>query len=154
MSVPARLGTKAQAALSLRLAGASYDEIIETVGYRTVQDCRKDVNRLLAQDVPDDQRRHYRSLANQRFESLLDAIWDKAHNATHPEQLPAVRAAREILRELVQLHGSAAPQELLIHNPTTQELLRWMEERGMIGRPDVIEVDPYADAEDAEVVED
>lgn len=148
-----RAPTMAEAALSLRLSGASYQEVAETVGYKSPELARKAVNTVLAAGVRDEDRARHRELATNRLSSLLKAIWEKAHNTEATDQLPAVRAARELVREIATLQGAYMPQEVIIHNPTSSQLMEWINKVAQIQMPDVKEIDPF-DVVDAEVVDE
>lgn len=150
MTTVARYPRKDEAALALRLAGASYKEIADVVGYAGATEARRNVVQTLAKSATGADRVYHRNRLHARLETLLDSIWDKALRPGD-EQMPAVRAAREIIREMILLQGAAAPAEVIVHNPSTSQLLDWMTEHGFIRTPTVIEVDPFADAEDAEV---
>lgn len=145
--------TKAEAALTLVLSGASYPEVAEVVGYRDADTARAAVNRVLAVGVRDEDRARHRELATNRLSSLLKSIWEKAHDQEASDQLPAVRAARELVREIATLQGAYMPQEVIIHNPTSSQLMDWINKVAQIQMPEVVEVDPF-DIEDAEVVEE
>lgn len=137
------VATKGQAALSLALTGADMATVARVVGYSSEAAARTAVHRALADGVDTTTRTHHRQLASRRLDTLLAAIWDKATDPADAEQLPALRAAREIIREQIQLHGAAAPQEIIVHNPTTDQLMAWMHEKGFIKTPEVEEANPF-----------
>jgi hypothetical protein len=145
---------KPEAALALRLAGADYREIADVIGYGSATIARREVVRTLAVSATDADRTYHRNRAQQRLEALLDAVWDSALRKGDSEQLPAVRTARELIHEMVNLQGAAVPTEVVVHNQSTSQLLEWMTDKGLIETPAVEETDPFADAVDAEVVED
>lgn len=148
---------KATAALGLRLAGASFEEIADTLNMPDHAYARRAVEQALAEEVTTEDRRHHRTLANLRYERLLRAVWGKAINPESPEQLPAARSAREIIDRMVTLNGAAQPAEVIVHNPGDKELIAWLEKVKPIELPAADqEVDPFAPGGvvDAEVVDE
>lgn len=143
----ARQPRKAEAAVALRLAGASYDDIAEALGYVDAARVLAAVERVLATTASSQDKIRMRELAARRYEALLYAIWDKATKRDmdtgefHPEQLAAVRTAREIIERHVALQGLAVPVVQVIRTPTTSELEAWVAEVSQVGVPDVDEKD-------------
>lgn len=132
--------TRANAALQLRLAGASWDDVAEVHGYADGRKAQAAVEKMLASSATDDDRLRGRDLARARYERLLRAIWGKAINPDSPEQLPAARAAREFVDRIVALDGLAMPQQVVVHNPSSAEIQAWIAE--VAGRKfDVVEAE-------------
>lgn len=144
--------TKAQSALGLRLAGVSFEEIAEALKMRSPEVAQAAVERALAAEVTPEERDKHRQLASLRYERLLRALWGKAVDPKSSEQLPAARACREIIDRMVALHGAAAPQEIIVSNPTNDAIVQWVLRVAPIELPGVEEADPFADAQDAEIV--
>lgn len=145
---------KGEAALALRLAGATFSEIAETLNFRDENQVRARINAELAKGVAEADRAKHRELATLRYERLLRALWGKAIDPANPEQLPAARASRELIDRIVAVQGAAVPQEVVITNPTSQELMAWIERVRPVELPGHVEEhDPFA-VEDAEIVED
>lgn len=145
--------TRGEAAAALKVAGADIEQIVTALKFPSKDVARREINRALAEGLSDTDRLHHRELATRRIDALLEQVWEKATDPYDDEHLTAVRAALSLIREQAQLHGAYAPQEVLITNPTTQQLLDFMREKGLIKEPRVVEVDPYADdIEDAVVV--
>ncbi|HEY6414822.1 MAG TPA: hypothetical protein VIX41_01250 [Acidimicrobiales bacterium] len=116
------------AALALRLAGAGYDEVADALGIASAAEAREQAETALAARAWGDHlgREKMRAENGARIERLLRAVWPKATNAEHPEQLPAVRVARELIDRLARLYGLDAPAEVIIHSPTTAEIEAWV----------------------------
>lgn len=147
--------TKAQAVLGLRLAGTSFDEIAEALRMPDATHAQRAMEQALAVEVTPDDRAYHRQLANLRYERLLRSLWDKALDPSDPEQLPAARAAREIVDRMVVLNGAAQPEEVIVRNPSADAIMAWLAKVAPIELPGVEEHDPFAaDVEDAEVVEE
>lgn len=152
---------KAEAAVALAVAGATPQEIADALGFASADRARQAVEGNLATlATPDDKRRH-RTLANARYERLLVAVWLKATDPDCPEQLPAIRQAKEIVDRIVALHGAAAPQEVVVHTPTTDALQAWVAKVMAVSAPPVEEADvfelPAGDGKgvvDAEIVDE
>jgi hypothetical protein len=114
------------AALALRLAGATYVEIMEALGLSTPDIARRAVENSLANQVTTEDREHLRREESARLERLLRGVWLKATDAAHPEHLAAVKVALSITDRRARLLGLDAPQEVTIHSPTADELDRWV----------------------------
>lgn len=117
-----------RAATALRLAGATYSEIAETLGYADDAEARLAVERDLAivgsQDIPG--RDRLRSEEAARLERLLRGVWQKAVTPTDPEHLSAVRTALAVVDRHARLLGLDMPIEMIVHNPTTVEIDAWV----------------------------
>lgn len=125
---PARTSTSS-AALALRVAGASYEEIVQTLGLPSVEDARLLVERDLASradDVDPEQRRTQRALAVARLERLMRSVAGKATNPTDPEHLPAVRQMTQLIDRHARLLGLDAPVEVAVYSPSAMELEAWV----------------------------
>lgn len=119
--------TRATSAVALRVAGAPYTKIAEVLGYSNGFQARLAVERALAQSVDsDDSREQLRFLEARRLERLLQAVWGKAGNEKHPEQMVAVRTALAIIDRHARLYGLDAPQQMVVHTPKTLEIQQWV----------------------------
>lgn len=124
----ARPPRTATAALALRLAGASYAEVTDALGLTSVEMARVQVEEALAWRAWEDRdgRERMRAENGARLERLLRSVWAKAMNDEHPEHLPAVKVARELIDRYAKLYGLDAPAEIVIHNPTAHEIDAWV----------------------------
>jgi hypothetical protein len=138
-----QVAKKGEAALSLKLAGATFEEICDTLGYRTTAACRRDIAIALAENVADVDRETHRHLATMRLERLLRAIYPKAIDPKSPEQLPAGRLAKEYVHEIALLNGAQMPQEIVLHNPSNPELMAWIARMTVDQMPKVTEHNPF-----------
>jgi hypothetical protein len=117
---------KANAAVQMRLAGATWPEIAQTLGYPTPRTALVAVERTLEKQLDETDRAKMRSLAGARLERLLRSVWTKAVDPDSPEQMIAVSKAREILADHRKLFGLDAPTEVIVHNPSAAELEEWV----------------------------
>jgi len=140
----------ANAALALRLAGAGYDEVADALGLPDAMAARTAAEDALSARAWDDVegRQRLRAENGARIERLLRSVWQKATDQNHPEQLAAVKVAKELIDRHCRLYGLDAPAEVIIHSPTTAEIDAWV--ASMISstagellamEPDVIDVD-------------
>jgi hypothetical protein len=145
----AQRARKADAAVSLRLAGATWAEIAQVVGYPTPRAALTATERALVKRLDGDDKAKMRQLAGARLERLLRGVWNKAIDPDDPEHLSALQRAREIIDRHAKLFGLDAPTEIVVHNPTKTELESWVLRVMAAGAPQVEEEDIF----DIEVVE-
>lgn len=147
-----RVARRGEAALSLKLAGATFAQVTDTLGYPSEAAARLDIMNALADGAADIDREKHRHLATMRLEQLLRAIYNKAVDGANPEQLPASRQAKDLVVEIAKLNGAPLPTELVIHNPGDDQLMAWIARMTAHELPAVDEVDPL-DIVDAELIE-
>jgi len=125
---PPKVRRTGAAALALRLSGAGYDDVASALGLPNAQVARDAAEEALAARAWDDRdgRAKLRAENGARLERLLRSVWGKATDADHPEHLPAVRVARELIDRYSRLYGLDAPSEVIIHNPTASEIEGWV----------------------------
>lgn len=142
---------KANAAIQLRIAGASWEEVAQVVGYPTPRAALVATERALEKELKTEEGQKYmRSLAGKRIERLLRGVWAKAINDAHPEHLAAVDRARLLIDRHAKLYGLDAPTELVVTSPSQQELERWVSTVISTSSPALDE----ADILEADVIED
>ena len=133
-----------RAALALRLAGATYDEVADILVLQDARAAQALVERALAAEHVDDaDRDRLRAEASQRILKLLSGVWGKATDADSPEHLAATGKALQLIDRHARLLGLDAPQEVVVHTPTTMEIDAWVEQ--MLGSAQVMlvqEADP------------
>lgn len=118
---------KANAAIQMKLAGATWPEIAMVVGYPTPRAALVAVEKALEREMKEHgDREAMRKLAGARLNRLLRGVWAKAIDDKHPEQMVAVTKAREIIAQESKLFGLDAPTEVVVHNPTQQEIEAWV----------------------------
>lgn len=142
---------KANAALQLRLAGATWDEVAEVIGYPTAREALVATERALERELrTEESQKMMRGLAGKRLERLLRSVWTKAIDEKNPEHLNAVTKARELIAQHTKLFGLDAPTEVTLHTPAAQELEQWVAEVTKVNRPELEEADIF----DAEILDD
>lgn len=142
---------KSNAAIQLRLGGATWAEIAEVLGYPTARTALVAVEKALERELATQgDREQMRRLAGARMERLLRGIWPKAIDADHPEHLIAATKAREVIAQHSKLFGLDAPTEVIVHSPTQVEIEDWVARVVSVRGPAVEEYDIL----DAEVIED
>lgn len=132
-----------EAAVALRIAGATYADIARTLGYTSVTHAREAVERALAQSVGDDDREKMRFIEGRRLERLLRGLWGKATNEEHEEQLAAARTALAVIDRHAKLYGLDAPTVHAVYSPTQTEMEQWLAgiaERVREGQPDEYDI--------------
>jgi hypothetical protein len=115
------------AALTLRLAGASYADIAEALELGSSVQARALVVTTLAARAPDaEEREHLRAEEAGRLERLLRGVWGKANDPNHAEHLPAIKVALALIDRHIRLYGLDAPAQVVVHNPTVAEIDAWV----------------------------
>jgi len=158
------------AAVSLKIKGASYAEIAEVLEYESPAYARAAVERALAQTHGEEDKAALRNLSTARLEKMLQALAPSAMNPTvrirvgrsketdeqlyeempNPELLPASRQYLAVLDRAIKLHGLDAPTQLQFVDPKTEEFARIIE---MVARAQGEHVPIEGDIEDAVIVE-
>jgi hypothetical protein len=148
-------GRRVAAALNLYLAGANYIEIANTLNYASPQAAQLAVERAMAEvDFPDADKSAARQKMSLQLDMLLKATVPKALKQARDDQLAYVQTTVKILERKAKLLGLDAPTQIAI-NPDDRQMdtlvMSVLEVAGALPSP---EGDPFADIEDAEVVDD
>jgi hypothetical protein len=142
---------KATAAIQMKLAGATWAEIAQALGYPTPRQALVATERALSKELTDpDDREKLRRLAGARLDRLLRSAWPKAINPDHPDHLLALAKCREVIGDHRKLFGLDAPTEIVVHNPTQAELDAWVAHVLTLTTPAVEEYDIF----EGEIVEE
>lgn len=116
-----------EAAIALKLAGASYAEIADTLDMDSPAIARRAVERGLARTIDETtDLKGMRALVSLQIDALTRSVWNRATDDTDPEHLSYARAALALLDRKSKLHGLDAPVIHLV-NPNAQELEQWVE---------------------------
>lgn len=157
--------TRTKAAVSMRIAGASYAEIAEVLEFETPATARAVVEKGIAGTYDDPENiESMRGMARARMETLLRSLAPKALSdkkvitkngqkitVENTEHLAYAREFRATVDRLVALDGLAAPQ---VHRFETPAVERFNEVlREVVSTRNAIAA-PEADIFDAEVVDD
>ena len=135
---------KANAAIQLRTAGASWEEIAETLGYPTARMALVATEKALEKQLQTtESQTAMRSLAGRRQARQLVGVWKKATNPEDPEHLAAVAKARELVAQHTKLYGLDAPTEMVVHTPSQQELETWVAQVTKQAQPELEEGDIF-----------
>ena len=118
---------RADAAITLKIAGATYTEIAETVGYKSATQARQAVEEALAAMSGPEDRERLRFLEARRLERLLRGLWKKATDDKDEEHLAAARVALAIIDRHSKLYGLDAPQEMVVYTPAAAEIEEWVQ---------------------------
>lgn len=133
---------KADAALAMRIGGATWAEIAEGLGYPTPRQALVATEKALARQLnTEEDRAKMRRLAGQRLERMLRAIWAKAIDPENPDQMVAIGKARDLIDRHAKLYGLDAPTEVIVHNPTMAEIESWVAMVVQSGSPAVPQMD-------------
>lgn len=145
-----------RAALALWTAGATYGDIAAQLKFRSPQVAQIAIERALSEQVDDHaDRTKQRRKVSLTLERMMRSIMPKAVNPDHPEQLAAVRTTVSILDRYSKLNGLDAPIQVDVNMPDNDQFQRFIQLAAVgAGLAVPEEGDPFADIEDAEVLED
>lgn len=119
--------TRAEGAVALRIAGASYSDIARIQGYSSAFRARQAVERALAADAgTPEEREQQRVLVDRRLNRLLQSIMGKAVDPSNPDQLAFNRQALAIVDRQARLHGVDAPASVAIYTPQAEDVNRYI----------------------------
>lgn len=145
-----------RSALTLWSSGATYGDIAAQLRFRSPQQAQIAIERALSEQVDDTtDRTKQRRKVSLTLERMLRSVMPKAVNPEHPEQLAAVRAATGLVDRYARLNGLDAPVKVEVNMPEQAELERFVHLAAVgAGLAVPEEGDPFADIEDAEIVEE
>lgn len=143
--------TKAQGALLLSIAGASWSDIARQQGYSSPTHARLAVERVLAEAVGPEERDQKRMLQDRRYNRLLQSVMSKAVDPENPNHLAYNARALAIIDRISVLNGLNAPQQVQI-TPTDQYLHEYLQK--MLPEAQKDRDAGEADILDAEILED
>ena len=108
-------GERTKRAMALKLAGASYASIADTLGYSDASGARKAVMRGMDQSLQENAN-ELRKLHYGRLEHMLMLLWSDVNT----KSLPSMSAALAIMDRMAKLHGidSSLPSEVNIGQQT------------------------------------
>lgn len=147
---------KVRSALALWTAGATYGDIAAQLQLRSARIAELTVERALSEQVDDaSDKTKMRRRMGLTLDRFLKAITAKALDPTHPEQLPAVRTGLSIVDRLARLYGLDEAVKVDLRMPGNEDFQRFVAAAATgMGLDVPVEGDPFADIEDAEVIED
>lgn len=150
---PGETETRTQAAVAMRIGGASYSDIARTLEYSSAYRARSAVERALAQaaDSPEE-RDQQRVLIDRRLSRLLQSVMGKAVNPKDPEHLAYNARALAIVDRQAKLHGVDAPTQTVVYTPDSEKVERYIAEILTLAQAD--RRDAEADIIDADWEED
>ncbi|HEU4913074.1 MAG TPA: hypothetical protein VFV76_14385 [Actinomycetes bacterium] len=118
--------SRQEAAVALRIAGATYSDIARMLEYASPSLARQAVERSLASTAGPESRDQLRFIEARRLERLLRGLWHKATDEKNDEHLAAVRTAIAVIDRHARLYGLDAPQEMVLYTPAANELDAWV----------------------------
>lgn len=125
------------------MAGATYDQIAQAVGYRNKGNAHAAVTRALAINAGAvaEQREEYRNLMLARCERLIRSLWTDAVRTETPsyERVQLVREVRALLEREAKLLGADAPAQVVVTEVTTSALMEMLDDMERLDQTRVIE---------------
>lgn len=122
------LARQGPAAVQLRVSGASFATIADTLGLSDARAALRLVTDELAAQGEEalDARARLRAETNMALDAALDSVWTKAMDPDNDEHLTALRTMMTVLDRRAKLNGLDAPTEMIVHNPTQTEIDQWV----------------------------
>jgi hypothetical protein len=119
--------TRAQAAVALRVDGASYSEIARLLEYSSAQRARGAIEKALAEQMGSPEEvEHVRWLNGRRLERILSSLMKRATNPKDPDHLQYARMAVIVIDRHARLYGADAPQKVDVqYTPARAEIEAW-----------------------------
>lgn len=145
-----KMPSRAVAAVKLRVYGASYAEIAETLGYAEPSLARKAVEYSLGRSGGEEGRDNLRKIMWQRLDRMARAALKKGLDDKHPEQLAALRTALAITDRQLRLRGLDDPAQVAVYTPAHGEIEAFVAEV-MAAR--MSQLPPEADIVEADVLD-
>jgi hypothetical protein len=145
--------TRIEAAVNLKLAGASYTDIAKTLGYASAYRARSAVEKALAgaESTPEE-REIARILAEKRLSKLLSSVMSKALNPKEKDHLAYNARALAIIDRQIKLWGLDAPTQIQV-SATDQEILQLIEVLSPTAETDKLQVEAeIINADEAEIM--
>jgi len=146
---------KAAAALQMKQAGETWEDIAEVLGYPTGRMALVATEKALEKQLGTaESQKFLRQLASRRLDQVLRAIYPKAIDPEDPEQMIAATKVREIIATSMKLHGLEAPTQIVHHSPHESEIDAWVAEVVTSKIPALTEADIFGDVVEGEIVEE
>lgn len=138
-----------RAAVELRVSGASYADIADTLALSGASEALRLVEAELAQHLTSESVEVQRAEVSERLLELLRSVWPRATDPDDAEHLPAQRVALALVDRHIRLHGLDRPTEIILHTPTANELERWVSAVTAQEMPPIVEADvvPFGEIE-------
>ena len=118
--------SRMEAAIALRVNGADYSEIARICGYTNVKAARIAVERGLASTATTGDKERRRVLESRRIEKLMNSTMKRATDPDDEQHLGYVRTTLALIDRHARLWGLDAPQEMVLYNPSAQEIETWL----------------------------
>lgn len=149
--------TKAEAAVTMAMMGASPSDIAKTLQYSSAYRAQRAVERALASGSNDPlEREQMRKLMGKKLDRLQAAVMGKALDPADPNQLAFHARALAVIDRQIKLWGVDAPTQIQI-TASDEHILAFVEQVSPTAAQDrlAIEADPMDEDDiiDGEVVE-
>lgn len=140
---------KGIAAMELYSRVFSWDRVAQAIGYPTARAARVAAEKALEEEFKESPKSQefMRRYVAKAFDNLIAAVAPKAFDQQHPEQLAAIKTARDLLASKSKLMGLDAPIKVSQVDPTQQEIEEYLDQ--MVGPRKYQDFDIL----DAEIVE-
>lgn len=141
--------------LHMRIAGYQFDEIAEILGYENEIEVRKELERGAKQLIKEDAHsaKLLRGIVGRRLERMTRAVYTKAIDPDHPEQMVAQQRTLANVDRFIKLYGLDAPVAHKVEvTPTEQaitDMINKLAETGNLPEEmNIFEAEVIEDVED------
>lgn len=140
--------TRAEAALAMRLAGASNADIAKELDFATPNDARQAYERALARAAKDyGDKERLRTVLNKQMERLMLVCYRRALNPNSPDQVTWARTFLAFADRTSKMNGLEQQNTNVIITPAYEEIVTWARKmhEEVSGHPIEIEADILSD---------
>jgi 23S rRNA pseudoU1915 N3-methylase RlmH len=118
---------KAASAVDLKARGYKLEDIAVVLGYPSARHVGVAMERYLEEHLQETDKALLRQITYRRMENATRAIYDKATDPTHPDQIAAGHMLVKYVDRQAKLIGMDAPTEVIVSNPIAQEVQAWID---------------------------
>lgn len=115
--------SRANAAMNMLIAGASYQEIARILGYKNTDLVKRAIWQAMGSIEMDETRRaREKELMARRLNKMISSGWNRANDAHDPDHLAYQRLMLAIMDRQAKLYGLDAPSESIVYTPSQAEI--------------------------------
>jgi len=133
-----------------------WDQVAEMFGYPSGRAAQLAAERAMEAEAKENPKSLslMRQYASRRLERLLRSVWTDANDENSDTQLASHDRALRVTDRWIKLHGLDAPQQVVVHTPTTDQIEAFVARVVNHGAPQLTEGNIFGDdADDSEIID-